>query len=821
MAIEDGLTGVTELRVHGVSGTPPDSILQMPHPWIAIVDGNESSGFFRRWMPGQDAVPTELGVRRVEAYSWGGLTSGPGLRALWLLALPFTLVDLGYWMLPVATTEDPKGRRLAAWVTRSVLRLFALTLTVTALAAVVLATMDVAAWQCGSETLCQDLNGLVGWLGHLARPQQRAAIAALVPGAFVLVLWTIGRSSLTKDSAPSPTVSADVLPLQHPDFFVTESSVVRLRRLHVTVAAALLAALVTVPLIRYHAEGPLDVIVLVVAIVLASAAVLIAIPERFVGRGGIDIPNMNGPTKFLQLASVGTLLVAIVLGLTLTTDPTPVPSHLPGLRALILAVFALQVLLVPLLFAGVGAQHPKRPVQIAAMALGIITIVTTAACVVWYVGRLADDQGSHPGAPPWPIITLLVLVVLALAVLPIATVGRTASSIAAGGLGGALVPTLAWLLALAFSVGVGLQTAQWLGHAVTSTALAATNTGPDAALIVPQSYIWAGAAAAVVALIAVALGLFVWFGLLQRRIRATEEDIATDYAELAGDEPPKRRRDRERIARGRALATLTDAAGLVVTVFVVTSVVVALAGSFAYVGWPDKTDRGLARFAAAAGSWVIVTALAGLVALGYASVRNRSKRRTIGILWDVATFWPRAVHPLTPPCYAERAVLDLNGRVLRLGAETDDVVVLSCHSQGSVIAVPTVLRLEGEDCQRLRLLLHGSPVRRLYGRWFPHYFRTEVFARLTEILEGRWRTLYRLTDPIGSWNIAADAQRAESYVAGETRVRDLAEVDQEVADPRLPGDGLIRGHSDYWLDPVYTATVAQLAALEQPPIADA
>ena len=151
------------------------------------------------------------------------------------------------------------------------------------------------------------------------------------------------------------------------------------------------------------------------------------------------------------------------------------------------------------------------------------------------------------------------------------------------------------------------------------------------------------------------------------------------------------------------------------TVLVVTSVIVALIGSFAYVAWPAKTDKGPAHFAAAAGSWVIVTGLAGLVALGYASLRNRSKRRTIGILWDVATFWPRAVHPLTPPCYAERAVPDLAGRILRLGEDTDDVVVLSCHSQGSVLAVPTVLRLEGEECQHLRLLLHGSPVRRLTG----------------------------------------------------------------------------------------------------------
>ena len=195
---------------------------------------------------------------------------------------------------------------------------------------------------------------------------------------------------------------------------------------------------------------------------------------------------MNGPTKFLQLASVGTLLVAIVLGLTLTTEKTPVPSHLPGLRALILTVFALQVLLVPLLFAAVGAQHPKRSVRQAAMALGAVAVVTALATLLWYVGRLNDDQGTHPGAPPWPIVALLVVLAIALAVLPCATVGRTTSDIAAGGLGGALVPTLAWLLALAFSVGVGLQTAQWLGHPVTSTELARTDPGPDVGLIVPS-----------------------------------------------------------------------------------------------------------------------------------------------------------------------------------------------------------------------------------------------------------------------------------------------------------------------------------------------
>ena len=50
----------------------------------------------------------------------------------------------------------------------------------------------------------------------------------------------------------------------------------------------------------------------------------------------------------------------------------------------------------------------------------------------------------------------------------------------------------------------------------------------------------------------------------------------------------------------------------------------------------------------------------GLVVL---AARNRNTRRTVAILWDVITFWPRANHPLTPPSYGGRTVFDLRLRM--------------------------------------------------------------------------------------------------------------------------------------------------------------
>jgi len=110
--VERNASGRTELRVHGVAGTAPESVLQHPH--TEQVAGNRDAGFFRRWWEAQ-SVSADSPARRREAYSWGGLTSGDNTRALWLLLLPFMLLNVAFYMTPWRRPPEPVAPRPARW----------------------------------------------------------------------------------------------------------------------------------------------------------------------------------------------------------------------------------------------------------------------------------------------------------------------------------------------------------------------------------------------------------------------------------------------------------------------------------------------------------------------------------------------------------------------------------------------------------------------------------------------------------------------------------------------------------------------------------
>ena len=102
------------------------------------------------------------------------------------------------------------------------------------------------------------------------------------------------------------------------------------------------------------------------------------------------------------------------------------------------------------------------------------------------------------------------------------------------------------------------------------------------------------------------------------------------------------------------------------------------------------------------------------------------------MIWDLTTFWPRAAHPLAPPVL-RRARRPRAADPLPLGARQGagrhserNQLVLSGHSQGSLIVLATVSRLDEDQLPRTRVITYGSQIRALYGRIFPRVFGPDV-----------------------------------------------------------------------------------------------
>lgn len=73
-------------------------------PRITRVTGDATAAVYRRTGDiDAEQHPERYRARPIEeAYCWSNLTSGNGSRALWLLLLPFMVVNLAHWMRPTA-----------------------------------------------------------------------------------------------------------------------------------------------------------------------------------------------------------------------------------------------------------------------------------------------------------------------------------------------------------------------------------------------------------------------------------------------------------------------------------------------------------------------------------------------------------------------------------------------------------------------------------------------------------------------------------------------------------------------------------------------
>ncbi len=326
------------------------------------------------------------------------------------------------------------------------------------------------------------------------------------------------------------------------------------------------------------------------------------------------------------------------------------------------------------------------------------------------------------------------------------------------------------------------------------------------------------------------------------RWRLTRGNQQAVQASLSKDLPNLRDHLRERSRKARTAAGYTHRTermvGLIAFVTCIAALAVLLGAATGVPPWKwgmfANADSGWVRSLADAGLWVALGVSLLLLAAASRLRKSDSMRRSIGILWDLTTFWPRVAHPLGPPCYAERVVPELIDRMhwaLSRGAR----VIVSAHSQGSTIAVAALCQLRTWNAmgwEQVRCVTYGSQLRMWYGRIFPAVFSAQavgyepidrriLFRDAAPDLDQRvekkptipnsslalylkvgtdqphWINLFRRTDPIG-FRVFSNANSVADRVVSEYSPGSLTD------DPN-PG---LHGHSRYQFSEVYETVVS-------------
>src|SRR5712691_3421661 len=307
LPVEAECGGVTELRVHGVGGSPPDAILGDLAP--EQVGGDAIAGFYRtsdhRASNGDRDAHLDVD-RHVEVYSWGGLTSQSKVRVLWLALLPFLFGNLAGWMCS-ATTRDSTWKfrlhRLAAG-------LGALALTVNAVLIAVMISADVVAYQTARAgiALHQWWLAPLGWPFIAGHPARQVTLGVLVPLLFVLALvWLASKTwryeavrppyhvtATRKAEARMVTAAAVKAGLADDEFWDGEGSVRLLTGVHLAVVLGFLAIILGVTAKALTAAGSAHAIALA-WIAIALGAGTVALGAGYIGLDALTTPPMDPP----------------------------------------------------------------------------------------------------------------------------------------------------------------------------------------------------------------------------------------------------------------------------------------------------------------------------------------------------------------------------------------------------------------------------------------------------------------------------------------------------------------------------------------------
>jgi hypothetical protein len=763
-------TRVVELRVHGVQGTTPRSLVDAVAAVDVAGDGLgrivRPADRLRRPVPGPVLQADGRPISRVvEGYVWGAMTSGGWAKATWAVLFPFSLANVAHWMLPPVPERDTPAHLLGIGL-RSLLRLAALLLTVLLVAQTAVVTLDLVAAQClapGAECLADVVPAslrTVPWL--------RTAVGLAPIALMIFVLARLSAVDWRIDRPERDGVEASVLPGAH---VATDPDTPALRSLHVVAA---LGALTVIAL-----GGPLGWLVAPgahgVAIAVTWVLGLVLVGVAALGAMLLDDPTGGAPHR-------GGRWLRAVLG--------PVPR-----RWLLLGAAAL-----PLVSAGLVNQLPPRMpgvdvgVQVIAALLVLVCVLfgvlLVPAALLARPAWAAQPRELRPWAGGWMAAPVLVV-----------------AGLLGGGFGAGVALTTRWLLGggLPLPIGYGYITLLWGVAGVLG--------------------LLAGIAAAATT------GMVRWSSLRRDQEWAREASLLHSG----------RARDVALAARAWWWARWERNHGhhvlLILAAVLVAGAIPAIALRLRQIE-PAAWTRPFSAF----GVLVLgVLAVALLRAVWLAARRPQSGRR-LGIMADIASFWPREAHPVVPPCYALKVVPELVARAREHLKDRGTRVVLTGHSQGSLLVAVAAARLleelPPEDRERVGLLTAGSQLQWAYPRAFPAVVPHSSLAALAGGLDGRWRALCRGTDPLGGAVTTWGRQVFDGMLLGVGYLPDGTEGalppavrgpngalvlggDHWLPDPQrgpFPGRRWasgVCGHADYTADPEWDRAVAIAAGLSR------
>ncbi|MGB3444241.1 MAG: hypothetical protein WBA97_36340, partial [Actinophytocola sp.] len=298
-------TRVVELRVHGVMGTRPESLVSS----VAAVDV-AGDGLGRIVQPADRLLRPAPGPmlraegqsipRVVEGYSWGGMTSGGWAKAAWALLFPFALANVAHWMLPPIPSGHGVARGLGV-ACRTLLRLAAVLLTVLLVTQAAVVSLDLVAAQClapGSPCLA---GTVPDWLRKTYLVRQAIGLVPVLLTIYVLhriscVAWEVDAGATPGNPPPTPPNARVQLPGSN---LVADPDTPTLRALHLVAALATVALLPLGGPFTMPAEplpAALWTLALILLVVALAGVVLLDDPRGAVpGRAGTWPRRLLGP----------------------------------------------------------------------------------------------------------------------------------------------------------------------------------------------------------------------------------------------------------------------------------------------------------------------------------------------------------------------------------------------------------------------------------------------------------------------------------------------------------------------------------------------